>query len=133
VEYVVLDTDVASASLRRRMSPRMKALLAGSTWCASFVTVAELWQWADVRSWGRESRDELEDWLAHVVVIDSDDDVCRVWGRTAATARLRGRARPTNDSWIAACCLAKGLPLATRNVKDYADFVEHDGLQLALD
>jgi len=31
--------------------------------------------------------------------------------------------------WIAACCLVEGLPLATRNVKDYADLVD-EGLRL---
>jgi predicted nucleic acid-binding protein len=35
-----------------------------------------------------------------------------------------------NDTWIAACCLVEGLPLATHNVKDYADFVDHHGLSL---
>ena len=40
------------------------------------------------------------------------------------------RPRPTNDSWTAACCVARGLPLATLNVKDFEDHVEHDGLVL---
>ena len=35
-----------------------------------------------------------------------------------------------NDTWIAACALTYGLPLATLNVKDFEDFAEHDGLQL---
>ena len=47
-----------------------------------------------------------------------------------AHARLRGRLRPVNDSWIAACCLVRELPLATFNIKDYADFAEHEGLEL---
>jgi predicted nucleic acid-binding protein len=46
------------------------------------------------------------------------------------TALRRGRPRPANDSWIAACCLAHRFPLATFNVKDFEDFTEHDGLQL---
>jgi predicted nucleic acid-binding protein len=37
---------------------------------------------------------------------------------------------PINDSWIAACCLVHGPPLATFNTKDFADFTEHDGLLL---
>jgi predicted nucleic acid-binding protein len=32
--------------------------------------------------------------------------------------------------WIAACCLAHQVPLATLNVKDYQDFTEHHGLRL---
>jgi len=35
-----------------------------------------------------------------------------------------------NDTWIAACCLVRALPLASLNVKDFADFAEHEGLQL---
>ncbi len=42
----------------------------------------------------------------------------------------RGRPRPINDTWIAACCLVADLPLATLNVKDFKDFAEHDGLQI---
>jgi predicted nucleic acid-binding protein len=35
-----------------------------------------------------------------------------------------------NDSWIAACCLARQLPLATLNIKDFSDYAEHEGLEL---
>lgn len=52
------------------------------------------------------------------------------WGELQARAERRGRARPVNDTWIAACCLVRGHPLATLNVKDYADFAQHEGLQL---
>jgi len=37
---------------------------------------------------------------------------------------------PANDAWGAVCCLVRELPLATLNVKDFADFVEHEGLKL---
>ena len=42
----------------------------------------------------------------------------------------RGRPRPQNDTWIAACCLVYDLPLATLNVKDFADFADHEGLRI---
>jgi predicted nucleic acid-binding protein len=32
--------------------------------------------------------------------------------------------------WIAACCLAYEVPLATLNLKDYEDFAEHQGLSI---
>jgi predicted nucleic acid-binding protein len=38
--------------------------------------------------------------------------------------------RPVNDTWIASCCLVDDPPLATFNVKDFADFAEHDRLRL---
>jgi len=48
----------------------------------------------------------------------------------AEKCQLRLKVTPTNDSWIAACCRARGLPLATLNIKDFEDFAEHDGLVL---
>ncbi len=40
--------------------------------------------------------------------------------------QLRVHTRPANDTWIAASCLARQLPLATLNLKDFADVVEHE-------
>jgi predicted nucleic acid-binding protein len=54
----------------------------------------------------------------------------RTWGRVSAAGKSRGRVYPVNDAWIAACCLVEGLPLATTNVKDYSDIVDHHGLVL---
>ncbi len=51
-------------------------------------------------------------------------------GRNLCVRGERGRPRPTNDTWIAACCLTFDLPLATLNVGDFQDFVDHEGLVL---
>lgn len=130
MHYVVLDTDVASQAIKHRLGDPMAAKLIGLTWCVTFVTVGELWQWATMRSWGPRTRGELEHWLGRVVVIHSDDATSRAWGAISAAARRRGRPRPANDSWIAACCLARGFPLASFNVKDFQDFAAHEGLNL---
>jgi hypothetical protein len=73
--------------------------------------------WATTRSWGPRTREQLEQWLGRVVVLHSDDATSRAWGRISAAARRRGRPRPANDSWIAACCLAHQFSLATFNPK----------------
>jgi toxin FitB len=65
-----------------------------------------------------------------VVLLPADEAVARMWGSLRARAAVRGRPRPTNDTWIAACCLVHGLPLATFNTKDFVDFAQHDGLIL---
>lgn len=83
-----------------------------------------------MRSWGYRRRGTLGLWIRQRMVINSDQDIARQWGRLSAAARRRGRERPANDTWIAACCLAEGLPLATRNVKDFVDFADHEGLEL---
>ena len=73
---------------------------------------------------------DMQTFLAGVVVLPYSETVAVTWGESQAAAQLRGRPRPANDAWIAACCLTRGLPLATLNLKDFADFVEHDGLIL---
>ena len=130
MRYVVLDTDVASRIIKRQLDGPLAARITAVAWCVTFVTVGELWQWATMRSWGRRTREGLEDWLSGVVKLDSDLVISREWGRISADARRRGRPRPANDTWIAACCLVHGLPLATLNRKDFEDFAEHEGLVL---
>lgn len=130
MSYVVLDTDVASHSIRERLHGPLATKLTGSAWCVTFVTAAELWQWASIRSWGARTRERLQQWLDRVLVLHSTDQVSRVWGRTSAEARLRGLPQPVNDSWIAATCLAYDVPLATLNVKEFGYFKEHEGLQI---
>ena len=61
-----------------------------------------------------------------------NEDVARSWGRISAAAIQRGRPRPANDTWIAACALTYDLPLATLNTKDFKDFADHDRLNLII-
>jgi len=63
-------------------------------------------------------------------VLPGNEDVARRWGELAGYATRRGRPRPVNDTWIAACCLTFGLPLVTLNLHDFYDFVDHEGLVL---
>jgi len=130
VSLVVLDTDVASGILRGRVSPRLRAILAGKTWCITFVTLGELTKWTIIRSWGPQRLEHLAAWRRGVGLLPFDESVATTWGELQGRTQLRGRPRPVNDTWIAAACLVNGLPLATLNVRDYADFVVHDGLTL---
>ncbi len=127
---VALDTDVVSKLIKRQLPGPLLARLADRVPCVTFVTVAELTEWAILRSWGQRRHAELDRWLAGVPVVEYDEDVARRWGSLSAAARRRGRPRPINDMWNAACCLSAGVPLATLNVKDYLDFRDEHGLQL---
>jgi hypothetical protein len=130
VEPVAVDTDVASLLIKGKLPAEVARVLVGRPLVLTFVTLGELTRWVEQRQWGPHRREMLERWLTGKHVLDSNRDVARTWGVITAYASLRGRPRPANDSWIAACCLAYGIPLATRNVKDYEDFVEHEGLIL---
>jgi predicted nucleic acid-binding protein len=130
VSFVFVDTDVASAILRGRLPDRLRASLAGQTICITFVTFGELTKWTNLRERGPRRLAELRDWRLHVVLLPFDEAVALVWGELQARAQRRGRPRPEHDTWIAASCLVHGLPLATFNVKDFADFAANEGLQL---
>ena len=130
MSLVVVDTDVASTLLRRRAPDTLARQLADHTIAITFVTYGELTKWTLVRHWGPRSLETMRIFLGELVVLPYDQHVAIRWGEIQAYAQLRGRPRPANDSWIAACCLVRELPLATFNIKDYADFAEHEGLQL---
>jgi predicted nucleic acid-binding protein len=94
------------------------------------VTFGELAKWAEIRNWGQHRREELTSWLSHIAVLPGDEAVAATWGRLSAAAVQRGRPRPVNDMWVAACCLTHGIPLATLNLKDYEDFDQYHGLRI---
>ena len=108
----------------------MACLLARRPLLLTFITLGELTRWVEQRQWGPHRRELMDRWLVGKHVLHSNHEVAHTWGIMTAYASRRGRPRPTNDSWIAACCLAYGVPLATRNVKDFEDFAEHEGLTL---
>ena len=127
---IILDTDVASPSYKGRLPMPLAARLVGHEVCVTFVTIGELARWAEKRHWGTGARCELTRWLGNTIVLPYDERVAWKWGQLSVLSERRGRARPINDTWIAACCLIAGLPLATRNLKDFTDFAEHDGLRM---
>jgi predicted nucleic acid-binding protein len=112
VTYIVVDTDVASAAVRGPVPARLAAQLTTNTICVSFVTVGELVKWTEMRSWRPSKLAHLGMWLDRAVVLEYDVTVATTWGQLQARAQRRGRPRPVNDSWIAACCLVDALPLA---------------------
>jgi toxin FitB len=135
VREVVIDTDVASVLQKGTAPPWVQRhVLHAASWL-SFVTVAELWKWAEVRRWGETRRSGLGVRISRRPIVPYDEEVARCWGRLAAGAQLRGRPRPQNDTWIAALPAASvtASRLLTLNTSDFLDFVHHDGLQLLTD
>ena len=130
MNYVAIDTDVASVSLRGRLPAEARRHLAGKSICLTFVTVGELSKWMALRNWGASRRRSLLAWQHGKVVLPYDEAVAGIWGELQARAQRRGRPRPANDTWVAACCLVDDLPLATFNLKDFEDFATYDGLRL---
>lgn len=92
MSLIVLDTDVASTLLRRRMPDQMAGLLAGHVLAVTFVTVGELTKWTLVRHWGPRSLASMRTFLESLVVLPYDRQVAARWGELQA---LRPPARPT--------------------------------------
>jgi predicted nucleic acid-binding protein len=126
---IVLDTDVVSLIMRGQLDLDAAGLY-DHTWCVSFVTVGELVKGAAAANWGLRKWTRISDWLRDVVVLPYDFNVATTWGLLSGAAMRRGQPRPVNDTWTAAVSLVNGLPLATRNVKDFQPLAEHNGLVL---
>ena len=62
-----------------------------------------------------------------------DEVIALKWGNLSAAALCDRQPRPADDSWIAACCLSYGIPLATFNVKDFQYYASSHGLVLLTD
>jgi predicted nucleic acid-binding protein len=130
VDPAVLDTDVASLLHKDTLAGPLATRLIGREPLITFVTFGELAMWAEIRNWGQRRREELTGWLSRLAVLPGEEAVAAIRGRLSAAAIRRGRPRPVNDMWIAACCLTQGITLASLNLRDYEDFNQHHGLHI---
>lgn len=133
MDSIVLDTDVASLIYRSRLPSTLAARLAGRVLCVSFVTVAEMRMWSEIRHWSPRNRAGLTRFLEGLVHLPYDRDVAVTWGRIQAADVLPARKRPATTPESPPVGLSHGLPLATRNVRDFQDFADHHGLVIVTD
>ena len=79
-DFIVLDTDVASLSIKRQLPPGLLAQMVGNEVCITFVTLGELTKWAGMRRWGSRNRDVLDRWIDRVLLLPYDRRVARYLG-----------------------------------------------------
>jgi predicted nucleic acid-binding protein len=111
-QAAVVDTNVASflwggkaeAALYRDDLVDRRLLL-------SFQTVAEMRLGAELKSWGKKKRAELEAFLLRHGTIFPDPETLVVWSRMQTEMRKNGKTISYPDSWIAAVAIASDLPL----------------------
>jgi toxin FitB len=130
VALIVLDTDVVSHHRAGRLTAGFARQVVANDTSIAFATAGELWRGALDRRWGGVRRGGLDLWLDEATILPAGLATARIWGAITTAAKRRGRPRPLNDTWIAACCIDSGLPLLTLNRRDFADFADHDGLVL---
>lgn len=117
---VLLDTSVVSYLFKGDTRATAYApLLQGHQLAVSFMTVAELFEWAAARKWGQTRITRLEQTLATYVVIPVDIELCRIWGTLRTQQQAAGRTIAPQDAWIAATALRHRLPIVTHNPSDF--------------
>lgn len=128
MEIVVVNTDVVSFLFKKdSRAVSYAAHLAGKDMIISFMTVAELWQWASQKNWGETKRRRLSEHIQDFTILHSDDDLCLKWAEVVESGRRNGRPIDTADAWIAATALLHKVPIVTHNRKHYAGV---DGLTI---
>ncbi|NER49947.1 MAG: type II toxin-antitoxin system VapC family toxin [Symploca sp. SIO1A3] len=128
MSLLLIDTDIASFIFKGSdYADPYLPLLRDQELALSFMTVAELFQWAILRQWGDLRLLQLEQYLSNYLVIPVDPPLCRKWAEVRCNRQNTGRPISSQDAWIAATALRHDLPLVTHNIKD---FVGISNLQL---
>jgi tRNA(fMet)-specific endonuclease VapC len=120
MDAVLLDTDIVSFLLKGDSRALAYApYLQERRLAISFMTAAELFQWAFTRHWGESRIQGLEVSLQSYTILPFDVDLCKRWGEIRAARRAKGRPISPQDAWIAATALQHHLPLVTHNRSDF--------------
>ena len=122
MDSVLLDTDVFSFFFRADSRGQLyEGDVRGKIRCLSFATVAELRFGAIARSWGQTRCQQLENAIAHTVIIPCDTETTRHWAEIKAARMRIGRPVSSEDCWNAAIARRHQIPLLTHNGADYRD------------
>jgi predicted nucleic acid-binding protein len=117
---IVLDTDVVSFLFKADTRAQLYLPnLDDRQWVISFMTEAELEQWALLANWGEKRVEWLRLFLSRFVIVPSSHDLVLKWAETMVAARRIGRRIETADAWVAATALLYDAPLLTHNKADY--------------
>lgn len=116
MDAVLLDTDVFSFLIRQgdTRGDLYRPHVKNKTVALSFVSVGELYVWAETRNWNAKTLAAFEERLKATVIVPYDLELCREYGRVKA-GLPSGRVVPANDLWIAVCAIRHSIPLLTHN------------------
>ncbi len=109
----------AVTSRLRELQPRGLAL--------SIISVAELWEGVCFSKDPERSQSILEEFLAGVVVLRIDEEICKRFGKLRGLLRQQGRLVGEFDLLIAASALRHDLSLLTHNRRHFENV---EGLRL---
>ena len=123
---MLLDTNVLSELVRPKPDPQVLAFVRAQTDpLISALTIHEIVFGAE-RASDPTRRAKLIVWVAAIQsqfagrIVDIDANVAEQAGRIRASAAAQGANTDPIDALIAACAIAQGATVATRNVRDFA-------------
>jgi tRNA(fMet)-specific endonuclease VapC len=120
MKSIVLDTDVVSFLFKGDTRGQIYLpQLQDRQWLISFMTEAELEQWALLANWSAKRVEWLRLFVNRSVIVPSSHDLVLKWAEAMVAARRSGRRIETADAWIAATALLYDAPLLTHNQTDY--------------
>ena len=128
MSLVLLDTNVLSELVRPRPDARVQAFVRDQgDPLISVLTIHEIAYGAD-RAPDPGRRVKLLAWVAAIKgqfagrIIEIDASIAEQAGRLRVLAESQAAPADPIDALIAACAMARGASIATRNVRDFAAF-----------
>jgi toxin FitB len=122
---VLFDTNVLSELVRPKPDPKVATFVkAHNDAVISVLTIHELTYGAE-RAADPARRAKLIAWISSVRaqfgcrIVEIDSDIANHGGRLRAAAEAQGRPTEAIDALIAACAIARGAAIATRNTSDF--------------
>lgn len=117
---ILLDTDVCVEILRHnpRILARFRAVQQEAR--IPFMTAAELLYGAEKSDDPDRNREQVEELLCSVDIVESDENTIRTFGYVKAYLVRAGLAIPDADILVAAAALSRSCPLATGNVRHFS-------------
>ena len=122
MSLLLIDTDIVSFIFKgSNYADPYRVILSSHELALSFMSIAELFQWAILRQWGDRRLAQLEQYLFNYLIIPVDQPLCREWAQIRASRQRAGQPISPQDAWIAATSIRHDLPLVTHNIKDFLD------------
>ena len=120
MSLIVLDTNVVSFLFKEDTRAELYIdRIRGQQGLISFMTQAELEQWALQSNWAPKRIEWLRLYLDRFVVVPSSVDLSKKWAEVMVAARRNGRRIECADAWVAATALLYDSVLLTHNTDDF--------------
>lgn len=110
----LLDTNIVIALFANDSSVKENLTKADEVFVSS-IAIGELFYGAYKSAHSKVNIARVDDFVNHSVVLGSDTETSRNYGKIKNALSAKGRPIPENDIWIAAIAVQHGLTLVTRD------------------